>query len=62
MQNASVFAKEEKISMTKVAQMLESAHTACFTVCFTAKVDDKVVKEKITATSYVDIQDKAKAK
>ena len=25
MQNASVFAKEEKISMTKVAQMLESA-------------------------------------
>jgi hypothetical protein len=34
MQNASVFAKEEKLALTKVAKILEDAHTACFTVCF----------------------------
>ena len=62
MHNASVFATEEKLSMTKVAEMLLSANTACFTVCFTAKVDEKAVKEKLSAVSYKDIQDKAKAK
>ena len=47
MHNASVFAKEEKLCLTKVAKVLEEANTACFTVHFTAKVDDKAVKEKL---------------
>lgn len=47
MYNASVFAKEEKLSLTKVAQMLESANTACFTVCFTTKADEKLIKERL---------------
>ena len=34
MQNAGVFAKEEKLALTKVAQILEDAHSNCFTVCF----------------------------
>ncbi len=51
MYNASVFAKEEKLCLTKVAKILEEANTACFTVTFTAKVDDKVVKEKLGTIS-----------
>ena len=47
MYNASVHATEEKLSLTKVAKILEEANTACFTVCFNAKVDEKVVKEKL---------------
>lgn len=51
MYNASVFAKEEKICLTKVAKVLEEANQACFTVHFTAKVDDKAVKEKLAAVT-----------
>lgn len=47
MYNASVFGSEEKLCLTKVAKILEEANTACFTVCFHAKVDEKVVREKI---------------
>lgn len=41
MYNAGVYATEEKLCLTKVAKIIEEANTACFTVCFTAKVDDK---------------------
>jgi hypothetical protein len=47
MYNANVFATEEKLSLTKVAKILEEANTTCFTVCFHAKVDEKVIKEKL---------------
>jgi hypothetical protein len=47
MNNASVFAKEEKLALTKVAKILADAHTTCFTVCFQAKVDEKTVKDKL---------------
>lgn len=47
MHNASVYSSEEKLSLTKVAQLLESANSACFTVCFNTKVDDKLIKEKL---------------
>jgi hypothetical protein len=35
--------------------MLLSANTACFTVCFYAKVDEKAVKERLSEASYNDI-------
>ena len=60
MQNASVFAKEEKLALTKVAKILEDAHTACFTVCFQAKVDEKTVKEKLQSLTAADLSDKTK--
>jgi len=62
MYNASVFTKEEKLCLTKVAKILEEANTACFTVTFTAKVDEKVVKEKIAHIKPGDLKDKAKLK
>ena len=49
MHNSSVFAEEEKISLTQVATKLAEANSKCFTVCFTTKVDDKAVQEKLKA-------------
>ncbi len=60
MYNASVFAKEEKLALTKVAKILADANTACFTVCFLAKVDEKVVKEKLQNLTAADLQNKKK--
>lgn len=48
MHNACVFASTEKLALTKVARILEEAKTACFTVCFTTKVDEKLIKEKLS--------------
>ena len=47
MNNASVFATEEKVTMTRAAEILQDVHTACFTICFTVKVDEKVVQERL---------------
>lgn len=60
MYNASVFATTEKLCLTKVAKILEEANTACFTVNFTAKVDEKAVKERLAKVTAADIKDKAK--
>jgi hypothetical protein len=62
MYNSSVFAKEEKLCLTKVAKLLEEANTACFTVCFTTKVDEKAVKERLATVKADEIKDKAKLK
>ena len=58
--NASVFGTEEKLSLTKVAKLLEEAKSACFTVCFNSKVDEKTVKEKLQNLTAADLSDKAK--
>ena len=47
MNNAHVFAIEEKLSLSKVAKIFNEANTTAFTVCFTTKVDEKLVKEKL---------------
>ena len=47
MHNSAVFAEEQKSSLTKVATALADANNKCFTVCFTTKVDDKLVAEKL---------------
>ena len=49
MHNSSVHAEEEKISLTNVATKLAEANSKCFTVCFTTKVDEKQVQEKLKA-------------
>ena len=48
MHNSDVFAKEEKIPLTQVATLLAEANSKCFTVCFTCKVNEKDVKEKLS--------------
>lgn len=60
MYNASVFAKEEKVSLTNLACILEGANTACFTVCFNTKVDDAMVKEKLRQVKAADLKNKNK--
>ena len=47
MNNSAVFTVEQKISLTQVATLLADANSKCFTVCFTTKVDDKMVAEKL---------------
>lgn len=58
MYNAAVFAETEKLCLTKVAKLLEEANTACFTVCFTAKVDEKAVRERLAKVTPAQINDK----
>ena len=47
MHNSSVYHEEQKSSLTNVATQLTEANSKCFTVCFTTKVDDKQVLEKL---------------
>jgi hypothetical protein len=47
MNNASVFASVEKVTMTRAAEILQDVHTACFTICFTVKVDEMAVQERL---------------
>mmetsp|Transcript_3863 Transcript_3863/g.4503 ORF Transcript_3863/g.4503 Transcript_3863/m.4503 type:complete len:234 (-) Transcript_3863:103-804(-) len=47
MHNSAVFSEVQKISLTQVATLLADANSKCFTVCFTTKVDDKMVAEKL---------------
>ena len=48
MNNASVFAKEEKLPLTQIAAKLTEANNTAFSVCFTKKVDEKAVQEKLS--------------
>ncbi len=43
MHNAGVFAKEEKLPLTKVVKVLKEANSAAFTICFNTKVDEKAI-------------------
>lgn len=56
MNNASSFGSEEKISLTKVAAVLEQAREACFTACFTTKVDEKEIAEKLAKATLNDLK------
>lgn len=60
MYNSAVFDKEEKVSLTNLAAILEDAKTACFTVCFNTKVDDALVREKLRQVKAADLKNKAK--
>lgn len=45
MNNASVFAEEEKLPLSEVATKLATADSTAFTVCFTTKVDEAEVQK-----------------
>ena len=57
MHNSDVFAKEEKLALTKVVKILREANTTVFTICFTCKVDEKEVQEKLKKISENDFKD-----
>ena len=57
MNNSSVFAKEEKLSMSKLAKILIESKSAAFTVCFTSKVDEKFVKERLENCTQKEFSD-----
>ena len=57
MDNANVFKTEEKLPLTKIAEKLVKANSTAFTVCFTTKVDEKVVHEKLS--NVKDLKDDA---
>ena len=51
MHSASVFATEDKITLTQMAEMLEEAHSTAFTVCFIAKVDEAAVRDRLSTST-----------
>ena len=61
MNNSSVYAEEQKISLTNVATQMADANSKCFTVCYTTKVDDKYVDEKLKSVKKKLTPQQAKA-
>ena len=57
MHNSHVFAEEEKLPLTKVAAEFANCKSKAFTVCFTAKVNEKNVAEKLKDLSDKDFKD-----
>ncbi len=53
---ADIYATEEKLALTKVAEALNSANSKCFTVCFNAKIDEKVATEKLSNAKADDLK------
>lgn len=61
MHNASVFASEEKLALTKMAQILENEiNSTCFTVCFNCKIDEKDVQSRLSKVSASELKDAKK--
>jgi len=57
MNNADVYAKEEKLSLSAVAEQLVNAQTRTFTATFRTKVDEKEIKELLNKATAADIKD-----
>lgn len=57
MYNAGVFQKEEKLALTKVVKILKEAYSTVFTVCFTCKVDEKAVQERLAKLTEKELKD-----
>lgn len=63
MSSADVYATEEKLALTKVAEALNSANSKAFTVCFNTKIDEKTATDKLTNAKADDFKNpKALAK
>jgi len=63
MYSASIFSKEEKLPVTKLSDILAESNSTCFTVEFTAKVDDKAVRDRLATITAAELKNpKALAK
>ena len=49
--NSEVFAKTEKLPLTKIVKILREANTTVFTINFNCKVESKEAEEKLKRTS-----------
>ena len=56
MSSADVYATEEKLALTKVAEALNSANSKCFTVCFNTKIDEKLATDKLSNAKADDFK------
>ena len=56
-ENANVYDKEEKLPLTKVVKIFKDARSTAFTVCFTCKVDEKQIQEKLSNLSEMEFAD-----
>ena len=56
MYSANVFSKEEKISMTKASELLQEANSTCFSVQFTTKVDEKVIRDRLATVKEQELK------
>lgn len=62
MKNANVYKEEETLALTQVAAKLDEANNTAFTVCFTCKVKEDAVKEKLASLKIKDVKKDADAK
>ena len=60
MSSADIFATEEKLALTKVAETLSNSNSKCFTVCFNAKVDEKVALDMLSKATADDLKNSKK--
>ena len=61
MKNANVYKEEETLALTQVAAKLDEANSTAFTVCFTCKVKEDSVKEKLSSLKIEDVKKDADA-
>ena len=47
MRSGHAFASEEKVTRTRMIEVLQNARESCMTIKFNKKVDDKYVKEML---------------
>ena len=57
MYNANVYAKEEKLTLTKIAMLLKEANSVAFTICFNCKLDEKAVEDKLSNLTEKELKD-----
>lgn len=55
MNNAGCYGKEEKKSLTSVAEMLGNARTQSFTATFRTKVDEKECLDQLSKATSADL-------
>jgi hypothetical protein len=60
MHNASVFAKEEKLSLIDAVKLLKESNSTVISINFNCKLDDKILKEKFDTLSKDDLVDRKK--
>ena len=56
MKNANIFKDEKTLALTQVAKKLSEANNTAFTVCFTCKVKEDAVKEKLASLNTEEIK------
>lgn len=62
MHSGKVFAKTEKLALTKIVKLFTEAHDCAFTVCFRTKLDEKHVKDELQKLNEGLLKDEKRLK